>query len=85
MYINAGQGNVIDLDDVIGIFDLDITSQSYITREFLKNAEKAGSVVNLAEDIPKTFAVSCSGNERKVYLIQPSLATLSKRAESSTL
>lgn len=85
MYLHLGKGSVISTDEIIGIFDLDITSQSHLTRGFLAAAEKAGQVINAAEDIPKSFiAAECAG-ERRVYLSQMAAATLLKRAESGTL
>ena len=79
MYIAIGKEKWICSDDVIGIFDLDITSQSYLTRRYLRNAEKAGQVVNTAEDLPKTFAVCEENGKSTVYLSQTSTATLAKR------
>lgn len=84
MYMHIGQGAVIRAEEIIGIFDLDITSQSHITREFLRNSEKRGIVVNAAEDIPKSFIV-CGGEGGTVYLSQPATSTLLRRAESNTL
>ena len=59
MYLHLGKGSVINTDGIIGIFDLDITSQSHLTRKYLNMAEKAGQVINAAEDIPKSFVVCC--------------------------
>lgn len=85
MYLHLGKGSVISTDEIIGIFDLDITSQSHLTRSFLAAAEKAGQVINAAEDIPKAFiAAECAG-KRRVYLSQMAAATLLKRAEAGTL
>ena len=95
MYLHLGKGSVISTDEIIGIFDLDITSQSHLTRSFLaaaekagqviNAAEKAGQVINAAEDIPKSFiAAECAG-KRRVYLSQMAAATLLKRAEAGTL
>ena len=82
MYIHIGKGTVIDERAIIGIFDLDITSQSHITRKYLSSAEKAGQVVNAAEDIPKSFVVTEEQGKRKLYLSQMAAATLLKRAEN---
>lgn len=85
MYLHLGKGSVISTDEIIGIFDLDITSQSHLTRSFLAAAEKAEQVINAAEDIPKSFiAAECAG-KRRVYLSQMAAATLLKRAEAGTL
>ena len=85
MYLHLGKGTVVNTDDIIGIFDLDITSQSHLTRKYLAMAEKAGQVVNAAEDIPKSFVVCADKNRKTLYLSQMAAATLLKRAESFEL
>ena len=85
MYLHLGKGTVILKDDIVAIFDLDQTSQSHITRKYLAAAEKAGEVINAAEDIPKSFVVCCSKEGRRLYLSQMAPATLLKRAESEII
>lgn len=80
MYLHLGKGTVIDDREIIGIFDLDITSQSHITRKYLSAAEKSGQVINAAEDIPKSFVVCADRDKRSVYLSQMATATLLKRS-----
>ena len=46
MYLHLGKGKIVSTEDIVGIFDLDITSQSHLTRKYLTMAEKAGEVVN---------------------------------------
>ena len=82
MYLHLGKGTVVSTDSIVGIFDLDITSQSHLTRKFLSMAEKAGQVVNAAEDIPKTFVVCRDGEQNLVYLSQMAAATLLRRWEA---
>lgn len=84
-YIHLGKGIVINTGGIVGVFDLDITSQSHITRAYLAAAEKDGQVVNAAEDIPKSFVVTEENGQRRVYLSQLASATLLKRAESGKL
>ena len=84
-YIHLGKGSVINTGGIVGVFDLDITSQSHITRAYLAAAEKDGQVVNAAEDIPKSFVVTEENGQRRVYLTQLASATLLKRAESGKL
>lgn len=85
MYLHLGKGTVINTDVIIGIFDLDITSQSHLTRKYLAEAEKAGQVINAAEDIPKSFIVCEYRGSRKLYLSQMAPATLLKRTESGSI
>ena len=82
MYIHIGKGTVLDEEDIVAIFDLDNSSQSHITRKYLAAAEKAGQVVNAAEDIPKSFVVTERKGEKKLYLSQIATSTLLKRTET---
>ena len=82
MYLHIGKGAVIPTGSIVADFDLDITSQSHLTRQFLKNAEQNGQVVNAAEDLPKSFLVCRDGEKTTVYLSQMAAATLLRRAES---
>ena len=84
-YLHLGKGTVVNTAHIVGIFDLDITSQSHLTRRFLREAEQGGQVVNAAEDIPKTFVVCRDGDRTRVYLSQMAAATLLRRAESGQL
>ena len=84
-YLHLGKGTVVNTAHIVGIFDLDITSQSHLTRFYLREAEQAGQVVNTAEDIPKTFVVCRDGTATKVYLSQMASATLLRRAEAGEL
>ena len=85
MYLTIGKNTVIRDDEIIGIFDLDNCSQSFLTREFLSAAEKAGRVLNAAEDIPNSFLICAEKKEQtkeecaSVYLSQSSSRTLEKR------
>ena len=83
MYIHLGMGVVVPKGDVVAVFDLDNSSQSYLTRDYLNRAEKQGRVVNAAEDLPKSFVVCAprGGGQQQVYLSQLSSATLLRRSD----
>ena len=84
-FIHLGKGTLVRDDEILGIFDLDITSQSHLTRKFLSLADKSGKVINAAEDLPKSFVVCAPQTGGfTVYLSQLNSATLLKRAESGT-
>jgi len=82
-YLHLGKGRVVRDDEIVGIFDLDITSQSHLTRKFLSACEKAGQVENAAEDIPKSFVVTEGRGQRALILSQMNTATLLKRANET--
>lgn len=86
MYLHLGNDVVVRKSDVVGIFDLDNTSQSALTRNYLAAAEKAGSVVNAAGlELPKSFVVCADGERQTVYLSQLNSSTLFKRSETEQL
>ena len=82
MYVHLGGDTVVLQKDIIAIFDLELTSISKITREFLHVAEEEGFVVNVSEDLPKSYILTESDNESRVYISPISAATLFKRANS---
>ncbi len=85
-YLHIGQNAMVSQRRIIGIFDLDITSQSRRTREFLNRAEEDGVVVPVTEDVPRSFLV-CDHPYHKqiVYISQLSPQTLQKRWDEETL
>ncbi len=80
MYLHLGQETVVNTREVVGLFDLDTTSVSKKTREFLAKAEKDGRVVNVSTELPKSFAVM-AGEKRIVYISQLAPGTLKKRVD----
>lgn len=85
MYLHLGQSVVVPFCDVVGIFDLDNSSASHLTRRFLEQAQREGRVVNVSSELPKSFVLCKNpGKEPVVYISQLSSATLLKRAESNT-
>ena len=78
MYLSIGNDMAVRDRSVIGIFDLDNTSTSKRTREFLSAAERDGQVVP-CDDLPKSFVVTAEYGMNRVYLTALSSSTLEKR------
>ena len=78
MYLNIGSDMAVRDKSVIGIFDMDNTSTSKRTREFLARAEKAGEVVP-CDDLPKSFVLTAEYGLNRIFLTSLSSATLEKR------
>ncbi len=72
---------MVKLRDIVAILDMETTSVSKKTREFLRNGEKNGIVVNVSEDIPKSYIICSENGVDKIYISQISSATLLKRVE----
>jgi hypothetical protein len=82
MYLHLGQNVVVPHGSVVGVFDLDNTTGSHITRAFLAGAEKAGHIVNISDDLPKSFIICRMEDKEVIYLSQLASATLLKRSET---
>ena len=85
MYLHLGQSVVVKDSEILGLFGLDNSSYSHLTRRFLDQAQREGRVVNVSEELPKSFVLCQGRNGPRVYLSQLSTATLLKRAENRTL
>ena len=81
MFLHIGEGKIIKKKDVIGVFDLETTSVSKKTRDFLRVHDKKGDIEYISDEIPKTYVICNSQKDKKVYMTQISSNTLHKRAE----
>lgn len=77
MYIHLGNDTAVPDRDIIGIFDIENTSVSRITKDFLSETGKSGKTVYVSYDMPKAYVLCTEG----VYITAVSPLTLRKRAE----
>ena len=78
MYLSIGNDMAVRSSSVIGIFDIDNTTTSKRTREFLEKAEKEGQVIP-CDDLPKSFVLTAEYGMSRVHLTSLSSSTLEKR------
>ena len=78
MYLNIGNDMSVRDTSIIGIFDMDNTSTSKRTREFLSRGEQEGNVVP-CDDLPKAFVLTSEYGFNRVYLTALNTSTLEKR------
>ena len=78
MYLSIGNDMAVRESSIIGIFDMDNTSTSKRTREFLSKAEQEGLVIP-CDDLPKSFVVTAEYGLSRVHLTALSSQTLEKR------
>ena len=85
MYLHLGKGILVPKSDIVAVCDLDNSSYSHITRDYLNRAEKSGKVISdCIDDIPKSFVVVDNPEGQKVYLSQLASNTLMSRAENES-
>ncbi len=80
MYLHLGESTVIKSEEIIGIFDMEKTSVSEDTKDFLRNHGEKMKIVNVSYDMPKSYIVTQSkGSKPLIYISPISAATLRKR------
>ncbi len=79
MYLHIGGDMSVSLKEIIGIFDIDNTTRSRETRNFLKIAEVKKMIITISNEIPKSFVVVNKNKRVIVYLSPISTSTLLKR------
>ena len=85
MYLHLGGAAIIRQSDILGIFDLDAATVSYLTRDFLRAAQERGQVRDAGGgyDLPKSFVLTdASVSGGGVWLSPLNSATLQKRCNS---
>ena len=81
MFLHLGQNIVISMKDIVGIFDLETSTISGTTRDYLAAAQKAGNVISISGDMPKSFILCNSKDGRTTVYTSPiSTSTLLKRS-----
>ena len=76
MFLHLGNDYTVNAKDITGIFDIERSSVSRDTRDFLNAAAKENKDISCSYEMPKSFIVCSDG---RVYISQLSCATLLKR------
>lgn len=82
LYLHLEQDSVILKRNIIGIFDMDKTTVSKKTREYLNQAEREGRVRYVSYDLPKSFILCSEGTSTLVYISRLSSETVRGRMDS---
>ena len=65
MYLHIGEGKMLRKKDIVGIFDLDSSTVSVNTRNYLTKMQKEKRVISLGYSLPKSFILT---GDKKIYL-----------------
>ena len=82
MFLHIGKNESIYNRDIIGIFDMEGATLSDITKEFLKKRQESFALINISNDLPKSFTLTYDGMETKAYLSGSSSESLMKRVKN---
>lgn len=80
MFLHIGGDVVLPMKNIIAIMDLETSSVSKDTKEFLRIADEEGFVESISDDLPKSFVITETNKKSKIYLSPISSVTLQKRA-----
>ena len=82
MYLHIGNGVSVKEKDIIGIFDLDTSTVSEKTKEFLNKKEKEKLTEYADFDLPRSF-ILCKNKDKKYKVVFSRISTvgLKDRAE----
>ena len=83
MYLHAGNNKNIRERNIIGIFDIESSTVSEITKNYLADAEKRGETESAAiDELPKSFILYFDKNQEfKICFSQLSSSSLDGRIE----
>ncbi len=82
MFLHLGKSESVLEKEVVGIFDMDTATVSADTKVFLYKLQEEKRVVNLCDDLPKSFVLTENELCENVYITQISALSLKKRAEN---
>ncbi len=82
MYLQLEKGESIDKKEIIGIFDIETSSMSQGTKDLFRRKEEERGVVNLSNDLPKSFLVCDGEYDDRIYLSGISTESIKKRLDT---
>jgi len=80
MFLHVGGDYIVSTKDIVAIMDIEKTTVSNDTRNFLKVSEEEGFTITVAvNEMPKSFIVVQDKNKSRIILTPISTNTLLKR------
>jgi hypothetical protein len=81
MYLHIGSNKNIRKKNIIGMFDIDNSTISRTTRQYLSRAETRGEVSAACEELPRAFVLYQENGKNKICFSQLSSTALLGRCE----
>ena len=80
MYLHIGGDVCVKIKDIVAVMDLETSSTSRITQDFLR--QKKNKVISVNDELPKSYVVIHNMGETTLYVSPISSQTLLKRANN---
>lgn len=84
MYLHLGGDKTVDMRDIVAVLDMDNTTVSQRSRKFLESAGRRGEIVDITDDLPKSYIITSQGGETRVYISSIAPHTLVKRIKNKS-
>ena len=85
MFLHIGNGKSIRKNKIIGIFDLDTSTVSQVTKNYINKMQKEGKLNYGDSDLPRSFVVYENKEGQAVELSRISTSGLKLRTEASAI
>ncbi len=80
MYLHIGGDIVVKIKDIVAIMDMEKSSTSRITQDFLR--QKKNEVISVNDELPKSYVIINKTGKTVLYISPISPQTLLKRANN---
>ena len=80
MYLHIGGDVCVKIKDIVAVMDMETSSTSRITQDFLR--QKKNKVISVNEELPKSYVVIHTMGKTILYVSPISSQTLLKRANN---
>ena len=85
LYIHIGNNRVLKTKKIVGVFDMDTSTVSKISREFLENEEKNGRLISEFDDLPRSFVIVSENKGSKTYISSLNAAAINRRSKKKKI
>jgi len=79
VFLHIGGEVTIQKKSIVAILDMETSTLSKGTKNYLKTSEKVGNIINVSEKLPRSFVVIEKNKKKFVYISPISSMTLLKR------
>ena len=80
MFLHIGKDILVEKKNIIYILDIDNTTVSYVTRQFVEERERKKDIVVVSNsDLPRSFIISKENGKDIVYMSPIAASSLIKR------
>ena len=83
VYLDIGNNRSVKCVGIVGIFDLDTSTVSKVTRDFLRACERSGDVITASKTLPKSAILYDDGERRSLYFSSFTASALGGRLSGS--